>query len=150
MTFNYNIYVNHAFNTHGNKQVRLHTFACGWNHTWKLHHNHGSKKVGLHYLYVLQIGLGNYIDTPLATKSWVASICMWCKSNLKIVLTPYGSKKVGLHPLVRGANQTWILYQHPMAVRKLDCIHLYVVQIKPKTTSKLNGSTNFDNFWKKI
>jgi hypothetical protein len=38
-------------------------------------------------------------------KSWVASICIWCKANLKIVSTPHGSKDVG-------------------------CIHLYVVQIK--------------------
>ncbi len=32
----------------GNKQVGLYTFACGCNHTWKLHHTHGNKKIGLH------------------------------------------------------------------------------------------------------
>jgi hypothetical protein len=35
----------------------------------------------------------------------VASTCMWCKLDLKIVLAPHGSKNVG-------------------------CIHLYVVQIR--------------------
>ncbi len=64
-------------------------------------------------------------------KSLVASICMWCKLDLKIVLAPHGNKDVGcirlyvvqirpkirinnpwqqecgLHPLVCGANQTW-------------------------------------------
>jgi len=46
-------------------QVGLHTFACGSNHTWKLHHTHGNKKVGLHpFVHVLQIKHGNYISTP--------------------------------------------------------------------------------------
>jgi hypothetical protein len=82
-------------------------------------------------------------------KSWVASICMWCKFDLKIISTPRGSKNLG-------------------------CIHLHVVQIKPKncidtlwqqenkvasicmwckldlkTTSELKGLANFDNSWKK-
>ncbi len=71
-------------------------------------------------------------------ESWVASICMWCTSNLKIVSTFCG-KKVELHPLVCGANQTWKLYQQPMVTRKLGCIHLYVVQIKPKNYIRVQG-----------
>jgi hypothetical protein len=47
-----------------------------------------------------------------------------------------GNKKVGLHPLGCGANQIWKLYHHPMGVRKLGYIHLYVVQIKPENYIK--------------
>jgi hypothetical protein len=68
----------------------------------------------------------------------VASICMWCTSNLKILSTFCG-KKVELHPLVCGANQTWKLYQQPMVTRKLGCIYLYVVQIKPKNYIRVQG-----------
>ncbi len=64
---------------------------------------------------------------------------MWWKLELKFVLTPCGNKKVGLHPLICGANQTCKLYQHPMAIRKLGYIHLYVVQIRPKNYIKAQG-----------
>jgi hypothetical protein len=47
----------------------------------------------------------------------------------EIISAPYGSKKVGLHPLVYGVNQTCKLYSHPMVARYLACIHFYVVQI---------------------
>jgi hypothetical protein len=50
----------------------------------------------------------------MATRMWVASTCMWCESDLKTVLALYGSKKLG-------------------------CIHLYVVQIKPKNYIKVQG-----------
>ncbi len=42
----------------------------------------------------------------MATRMWVASTYMWCKLDMKIVLAPYGNKKIGLHPFVCGANQT--------------------------------------------
>jgi hypothetical protein len=87
------------------------------------------KKLGCIHLYVLQIKLGNYINTLGATRklgcihlyvmqikleycvntlwqqgSWVASTCMWCKSNLKIVSAPHGIKKIRLHPYVYDVN----------------------------------------------
>jgi len=114
----------------GNKQVGLHTFACGWNHTWKLHHTHGSKKIGLHPFVCAtnetwkphqhstcnkKVGLHPFVcganqtwklyQHPMASRMWVTSICMWYKSYLKILSTPHGNKNVG-------------------------CIQLYVVQIR--------------------
>jgi hypothetical protein len=52
--------------SHGSKQVRLYIFACGWNHTWKLNHTHGNKKV--RYLNELQIKFRNYINTIRAIR----------------------------------------------------------------------------------
>ncbi len=48
VTFNYNIYVNHAFNTPQQQASWIAYIWMCWNHTWKLHHTHGNKKVGLH------------------------------------------------------------------------------------------------------
>jgi hypothetical protein len=80
-----------------------------------------ARKLGYIHLYVLQIKLGNYINTSWATRvlirpricintpwqqeSWVACICIWCQSDLKIVSAPHGNKKIGLHPFICGANQ---------------------------------------------
>jgi len=37
-------------------------------------------------------------------ENWVASICMWCKSDLKFLLAPHGNKKIGFHPFVCGVQ----------------------------------------------
>jgi hypothetical protein len=87
-----------------------------------------ARKLGCIHLYVVQIKLENYINSPwhqecglyplvcganqtwklyqhpMVARMWVASTCMWCKLDLKIISTPYGSKKIGLHPFVCGAN----------------------------------------------
>jgi hypothetical protein len=66
----------------GRAEFGSHSFACGWNHTWKLHHTHGNKKVGLHL----------FICT--ANQIW------------KLHQHPTGNKKIGLHPFVCDANHT--------------------------------------------
>jgi hypothetical protein len=102
---------------------------------------------------VLQIKLGNYINTSGQQESWVASICMCYKLDLETTLTPHKQwescvtsicmcYKLGNYINTLGAvrnlgcihlcdaNQTWKLCQHLVVARKLGCIHLYVVQIK--------------------
>jgi hypothetical protein len=65
-----------------------------------------TRKLGCIHLYVMQIRPKNCVNNPWQQENWIASTCMWCKSNLKIVSTPHGNKKIGLHPSVCGANQT--------------------------------------------
>jgi hypothetical protein len=66
----------------------LHPFVCAANQIWKLNqHRIGSKKVGLHPLICgANFKLENCTNTPWQQENWAASICMWCKSNLKITL----------------------------------------------------------------
>jgi hypothetical protein len=84
------------------------------------------RKLGCIHLYVLQIRFGNYINTRLAARKldcihlYVVQI-----SNLKIVPTPHGNKKIGLHPFCM-----WC---------KSDL----------KITLEFEGLANFDNSWKK-
>jgi hypothetical protein len=90
---------------HGNKQFGLHvveiilgnyitpmaTRKLGCIHLCVLQIRFGNyinipqlvRKLGCLCLYVLQIKFGNCITTPWQQENWVASICMWCKSNLK-------------------------------------------------------------------
>jgi hypothetical protein len=67
---------------------------------------HLAKKLGYIHLYVMKIRTKICVNTLWQQKSWVASTYMWCKSNLQIISTPHGNKKIGLHPFVCGANQT--------------------------------------------
>jgi hypothetical protein len=76
------IKLENCINTPWHQKCGLHPHVCGTNQTWKLYQH------------------------PMATKMWVASNCMWCKLDLKIVSTPYGNKKIGFHPFVCGVNQT--------------------------------------------
>jgi hypothetical protein len=84
VTFNYNIYANHVFNTQWQHASWI-AYICMWlklNHTWKLHHTHGIKKIGLHPFVCA------------ANHTW------------KLHQHSTSNKKVGLHPFVCGANHT--------------------------------------------
>ncbi len=83
-------------------------------------------------------------------ESWVASICMWCKSNLKIVSTPCGSKKLGLHPLVCGANfRPKNCASTPWQQENWAASICMWCKWDLKIALKLKESINFDNSWKK-
>jgi hypothetical protein len=68
-----------------------------------------ARKLGCIHLYVMHIKFKNYVNI-LWQESWVAFIYMWCRSNLKIISTTHGYKKIGLHSFVCGVNQTQKLH----------------------------------------
>ncbi len=126
VTFNYDIYANHAFNPPW-QQASWTAYICMWLKSFLETSSHSWQQEN--WVASICMRCKSNLETTSTPhgkqENWVASICMWCTSNLKIMSTFCG-KKVGLHSFICGANQTWKLYQQPMAIRKLGCIHLYV------------------------
>jgi hypothetical protein len=63
---------------------------------------------------------------PHITRMWVASTCKWCKSYLKIASTHNGNKKIGL------CTSICMWYKSDL-----------------KIALKLKGIANLDNSWEK-